>query len=461
MEVAMAPARDAASLSVGGLQAEDHGLIDRPADLAGGVVDTAPCEIDVTPASSSRALASEELGSVELGPTSEQASQSAELDSAKLRSAVEDAQEPRQEDAELGSVEFGAVLQDVQEPRQEAAEMGSSAACEFADRQEDAELGSAELGTVLQDVQEPRQEAAEMGGPAASELAELAVEEVGLSLPPLPPPETSPPTSPLAVLPLAVVAASTVVAASPEPDDTVEAVQRAVVALSSTTAELDEDTWKVAASWALRPVSPEAAISYLQALGFKVESDEQWQQPPQESGSMLEFRLDGHARHAEHTWYGIECFIHSSNEHGSSSTQWNAPRRLTQLRMDLHDPIKDSLVDAYPALFGNAPFAKMGGPPGTSSRLRAWLTALAGAFNRGLLSPRVAALVLLFMQAPVLSEDPSTAGASAPGSPVADLRGFGESALRQENADVDSQWGGSEAYSQGPSAPASTITSPR
>mmetsp|Transcript_127307 Transcript_127307/g.407220 ORF Transcript_127307/g.407220 Transcript_127307/m.407220 type:complete len:365 (+) Transcript_127307:75-1169(+) len=362
MEVAMAPARDAASLSVGGLQAEDHGLIDRPADLAGGVVDTAPCEIDVTPASSSRALASEELGSVELGPTSEQASQSAELDSAKLRSAVEDAQEPRQEDAELGSVEFGAVLQDVQEPRQEAAEMGSSAACEFADRQEDAELGSAELGTVLQDVQEPRQEAAEMGGPAASELAELAVEEVGLSLPPLPPPETSPPTSPLAVLPLAVVAASTVVAASPEPDDTVEAVQRAVVALSSTTAELDEDTWKVAASWALRPVSPEAAISYLQALGFKVESDEQWQQPPQESGSMLEFRLDGHARHAEHTWYGIECFIHSSNEHGSSSTQWNAPRRLTQLRMDLHDPIKDSLVDAYPALFGNAPFAKMGGP---------------------------------------------------------------------------------------------------
>ncbi|CAE7910833.1 unnamed protein product, partial [Symbiodinium necroappetens] len=63
--------------------------------------------------------------------------------------------------------------------------------------------------------------------------------------------------------------------------------------------------------------------------------------------------------------------------------KWEAPRRLAQLRTDLHDRVKFGMEPKeYKALFEEAPFAHAGGPSGTTLRLSNWMSALAACINK-------------------------------------------------------------------------------
>lgn len=82
--------------------------------------------------------------------------------------------------------------------------------------------------------------------------------------------------------------------------------------------------------------------------------------------------------------------------------KWEAPRRLSQLRGELHDRIKFTDLSAYKATFDDAPFARAGGPSGTTSRLSTWLSRLATSINHLEVTPAIAALTLTFLHAPQL-----------------------------------------------------------
>jgi len=83
---------------------------------------------------------------------------------------------------------------------------------------------------------------------------------------------------------------------------------------------------------------------------------------------------------------------------------WHAQKRLVHLREGLHDPLADRLGKDYSRLFSKAPFALHGGPKGTSARLTKWLARLADCVNRGSVEPEVVALILRYLDAPLLPD---------------------------------------------------------
>eukprot|EP00443_Scrippsiella_acuminata_P113351 CAMPEP_0115590860 /NCGR_PEP_ID=MMETSP0272-20121206/9981_1 /TAXON_ID=71861 /ORGANISM="Scrippsiella trochoidea, Strain CCMP3099" /LENGTH=430 /DNA_ID=CAMNT_0003026067 /DNA_START=21 /DNA_END=1311 /DNA_ORIENTATION=- len=214
-----------------------------------------------------------------------------------------------------------------------------------------------------------------------------------------------------------------------------ETAQTAIAALSSSRGPHPDETWKAAARWSLKNVDSGAVVPYLEALGFKPSCEEQWWDPPEVSGTTLELCLQGHTQHADHTWYDLDCKINHLAA-AASSTEWPAPRRLAQLRLDLHDPVKASLAAAYTTHFAASPFAKTGGPPGTTARLRAWLQTLCRVINSGAMSPRDAALVLLFLQAPLPQHLHGSLGVAAAAGGA--LSGLGEAEVRMDGAESES-----------------------
>jgi len=85
----------------------------------------------------------------------------------------------------------------------------------------------------------------------------------------------------------------------------------------------------------------------------------------------------------------------------SSSRRWTTKKRLCNLRELLHHPVKEVLGPRYAELFAETPFARHGGLPGTTARLRDWMNTLAAAVNNGELPQPLLAEVLRFLQAPV------------------------------------------------------------
>jgi len=225
--------------------------------------------------------------------------------------------------------------------------------------------------------------------------------------------------------------------------DQVEAVGAAMEAISSSHGPHPEATWKAAALWSLGALRLDAMEPFLRLFGLRPSSEQQWWETPQASGVTLELSIAGHTMHAGHRWYSVECKLHRQG----SLVDWLAPRRLSQLRLDLHDPLKDDLGAAYGKHFAGSPFAKRGGPSGTTARLQSWMAALAKAFNTGLLPPRVAVVMLSFLQIP-----------KPKGVSMSSLR---PATLRLEGGESDSQWG-AETASQAPSLIADSMaTSPR
>merc|ERR1712139_299304 len=106
---------------------------------------------------------------------------------------------------------------------------------------------------------------------------------------------------------------------------------------------------------------------------------------------------------AGHTWYNIRCKL-SGVRNTNGHLEWVSPRRLVQLRQHLHHRVKEVLAASYDDHFQNTRFAKTGGPPGTTARLRAWFETLAHCINNGIAPPSVATHTFAFLLTPSYSQ---------------------------------------------------------
>jgi len=134
----------------------------------------------------------------------------------------------------------------------------------------------------------------------------------------------------------------------------------------------------------------------------------------------LRISVRGHEEVEGHTWYIIDSHIHQSyvqpqpqdgeevQPQSPTEIHWSTKKRLCDLREELHSNVKELMGPAYAAYFDSSPFARLGGPPGTTARLRAWLTNLAHCANEGALSACIQAYVLQFLEAPAPDESAAT-----------------------------------------------------
>jgi len=148
---------------------------------------------------------------------------------------------------------------------------------------------------------------------------------------------------------------------------------------------------------------------YLAPFGYSASGPEDWRSVPGKSlrRPTLGLAIDGHSEGRSHTLYSLRCSL--ALEEPALLLEWRAPRRLAQLRDGLHSLVKGELGKAYNAAFAEAPFAKRGGPAGTTERLHAWVEALANCVNAGTASPALVAQVLLFLETPAQAEHVTTA----------------------------------------------------
>jgi len=120
----------------------------------------------------------------------------------------------------------------------------------------------------------------------------------------------------------------------------------------------------------------------------------------------VRFTTDGHREMGKpiyHTWYAIVGKICAGQ---GSSRSWMVERRLTHVRSMLYEPLRRELGETeYNRWFKNWPFPWRGAPPGTTARLRSWLTALSEAISFGAISPSFTASIFRFLEAPTLHED--------------------------------------------------------
>jgi hypothetical protein len=136
-------------------------------------------------------------------------------------------------------------------------------------------------------------------------------------------------------------------------------------------------------------------------------------------GSAPEFHATvlGHDEVNGHTLYAVQCQLRCDY----FKVTWLANRRLKQLQKDLHVPLKQRLGPGlYYKYFSATPFARRGGVPGTTSRLKDWFASLSACINSGRCLPRDIELVLEFLDTPdsasavveVFDELPVTPGSS-------------------------------------------------
>lgn len=152
----------------------------------------------------------------------------------------------------------------------------------------------------------------------------------------------------------------------------------------------------------LAPLEPAAAATYLAAYGLV-------RFPP--AVPRLELGVVGHAEQRGHTWYTIDCALELPGG-PARCLRWRCSRRLAQMREDLHSYVRGEVGGAYGLHFGDTPFARKGGLPGTTARLGKWCNALAAFVSSGSATPGVMAHVLRFLDAP----NPDGQGAAtAPG----------------------------------------------
>lgn len=188
------------------------------------------------------------------------------------------------------------------------------------------------------------------------------------------------------------------------------------------------------------PLAPLAVAPYLEDYGYEAADAASWRpgEAGRSSGSwatswaskssdtrrwpsrrggrpVLELRVVGHEEMKGHTMYTVECSLALRS---AFRLDWQASRRLAQLRKDLLGRVKHTLGDAYPKRFGQTPFASKGGLPGTTARLNAWFGALAACVNELATSPSVVGLALHFLDAPEpenLTDEDGAAGEEAAG----------------------------------------------
>jgi hypothetical protein len=188
--------------------------------------------------------------------------------------------------------------------------------------------------------------------------------------------------------------------------------EKAIQLLSTEACEHDASTWQAAAQWqlAFRQLKFADVNDYLMHFGYKlVDSPELascghfYQDVPSVTGPQLEVGIDGHIEGAGHTWYNLRCKLSRLRSGGcrdDESVEWMAPRRLEQLRFSLHHRVRQDLP-SYDEHFGETRFAKTGGLPGTTARLKAWFSTLTTCINKGIAPPSLVTFTLLFLYAPL------------------------------------------------------------
>jgi len=162
----------------------------------------------------------------------------------------------------------------------------------------------------------------------------------------------------------------------------------------------------------LRPVvAQDDVVSYLGACGYAAESPTKWSAVRLSclGKPVLRLALGGHSERQKHTYYDIQCTFTARKP--TLRLDWNVQRRLTQLRDEFHDMVKEGLGKDYATVFAQAPFARRGGLAGTTGRLQVWLETLATCVNEESLSPDLVAKILQYLDAPLpsyLCEGPGT-----------------------------------------------------
>lgn len=182
-----------------------------------------------------------------------------------------------------------------------------------------------------------------------------------------------------------------------------KSVQEAIRHISTSPGTCDHETWTLGARWQQQFAKGDYNYQpYLSIFGYDLSEGQHWQSIPKTPHPQLDLQVDGHISKAGHTWYNVKCKISGmQNGCGADTIEWVSPRRLVQLRLDLHHNVRHELRDVYDQHFHQTRFAKLGGPPGTTARLRDWLGTLASCINQGIAQPCVATLVLAFFHAPV------------------------------------------------------------
>merc|ERR1740116_672550 len=141
-------------------------------------------------------------------------------------------------------------------------------------------------------------------------------------------------------------------------------------------------------SWAVPP--------FLERYGYDVADASHWRAVPSSDpgGPQLELGVLKHREHAGHTWYMVQCALRAAGHGGddNSNPEEGSARRWT------------TGGSPYAGHFRRTPFAKLGGPRGTTARLRMWLQTLAGLVSSGGVSPLVVAHMLEFLQVPPFSD---------------------------------------------------------
>jgi len=198
----------------------------------------------------------------------------------------------------------------------------------------------------------------------------------------------------------------------------------------------DASSWENAAGWRMIPLFSCAVPPFLERYGYDVADASHWRAVPSSDpgGPQLELGVLKHREHAGHTWYMVQCALRAAGHGGDDNSnpeegsarrwttggsptynfEWEAPRRLNMLRCDLHNWVKYQLGSSYAGHFRRTPFAKLGGPRGTTARLRMWLQTLAGLVSSGGVSPLVVAHMLEFLQVPTFSDRGSPATSCFP-----------------------------------------------
>ncbi|CAJ1462232.1 unnamed protein product, partial [Effrenium voratum] len=176
----------------------------------------------------------------------------------------------------------------------------------------------------------------------------------------------------------------------------------ALRAITTTTGPHSDSLWKAAAACEVEHFVKQEQF-FLGIYGYRVLTNKTWVDGTSLAGQTpaLSLKTSEHIEQAGHTWYVIQCQLTAFTGE-REVLSWEAPRRLSQLRKDLHDRIKFGMgQNEYRSIFEEAPFAHSGGLTGTTSRLSRWLSHLATSINKLEVPPAVAALTLTFLHAPL------------------------------------------------------------
>jgi len=176
-------------------------------------------------------------------------------------------------------------------------------------------------------------------------------------------------------------------------------------------------------------LSSEALVAHLAKYSFQAADLTTWKEPPNRNeGVQLTLHVQGHHETSGHTQYVLVCRLMKG---GAVFLEWNAQRRLAELREELHDPVKREMgVQAYNTAFRDTPFAQRGGMKGTTLRLNSWCSALATSVSSGDVPPVLVSMLLQFLEAP---EPPEKGGQAR--------RQSGGGTEHDEMASIDAQYG--------------------